>query len=322
MSDVTAKPEARELEEPTRLPADHHPALVYLTSLPSEESRRTMRGTLNRIARTLSDGRWDAEAFPWPKLRYQHTQALRSWLVERYAPATVNKYLSALRGVLREAWRLELIDSEAYRRATDLESITAERLPQGRKLTLGELRSLKSVCDADDSPAGARDKALIATLARAGLRRAEVVELQLEDFSRRTEENGIAELVVRSGKGERDRIVPVAGGAREALEEWIEERGTVPGPLFCPVRKGGEIEIRKLSAQAVYNRVKRRQREADLDSFSPHDLRRTFISDLLDYGNDLSIARRLAGHADAQTTARYDRRGKKAEREAAGTLPF
>jgi len=85
-----------------RVPADRHPAAVYVASL-APGSRRTMRQALDTVAGLLTGGRANAETLSWPSLRYQHTQAVRAALAARYAPATANKMLAALRGVLRHA---------------------------------------------------------------------------------------------------------------------------------------------------------------------------------------------------------------------------
>jgi hypothetical protein len=99
------------------------PVTVYLARLTSAESRRAMATSLELLAELLIDGqpadrterarrRRDATplamAVPWHELRYGHTQALRSWLAEHCSPAAANRHLAALRGVLREAWRLGL----------------------------------------------------------------------------------------------------------------------------------------------------------------------------------------------------------------------
>ena len=67
-------------------------------------------------------------------------------------------------------------------------------------------------------------------------------------------------------------------------------------------------------------RLKRRSEEAGIASCSPYDLRRTFVSDLLEAGADIAIVQRLAGHASPLTTARYDRRGNEAMRRATARL--
>jgi site-specific recombinase XerD len=90
--------------------------------------------------------------------------------------------------------------------------------------------------------------------------------------------------------------------------------------LFCNINKSGRITIHRLTDQAVLHVLKKRAVQAGVASFSPHDLRRSFISDLLDAGADISTAQQLAGHSNVQTTARYDRRGEATKRKAAELL--
>lgn len=294
--------------------ADQHPGFVYLASLASG-SRRTMRQALDVIAGIVSGGVLDAETMRWDALRYTHTTAVRSVLAERYAPSTANKMLAALRGVLKEAWRLGLMDAETYRRASDLPGIRGERLPRGRALTTGELRSLFRVCGDDPTPAGARDAAMLAVLYGSGLRRSELVSLDLSDYE---PENGA--VTVRQGKGRKDRLAYAANGASLALNAWLNVRGSKPGALFLPIDKGGTIHHRRLTDQAVLVVLRKRATQAEVARFSPHDLRRSFISDLLDQGADLSTVQQLAGHASVTTTQRYDRRGERTKRKAADLL--
>lgn len=299
------------LVAPARL--GEHPAAVYLARL-APGSRRTMRAALATIAGLLTDGGADLSTLPWHLLRYQHTQAVRSLLAARYAPATANKHLAALRGVLAEAWRLGLIAGDDYQRAVDLPGVRGGALPRGRALSPGELRALFAAC-ADGSPAGVRDAALLAVLYGGGLRRAEAVSVDMSDFLLET-----GALTVRHGKGERARIVYLTGGAKDALDAWIALRGDAPGPLFLPINKGGGIARRRMTDQAVLALLRRRATKAGVGRFSPHDLRRTFISDLLDAGADIATVQKLAGHASVATTGRYDRRGEHAKQRAAALL--
>lgn len=122
------------------------------------------------------------------------------------------------------------------------------------------------------------------------------------------------------GKGDKERLVPLGAGVIAALDDWLNVRGSSAGPLLCPVRKGGKIERRRMSAQAIYDALLRRARAARLPSLSPHDLRRTFASDLLDVSGDVSAVQKLLGHANVQTTMRYDCRGEAVKRKAINLL--
>ncbi len=300
------------------LPSDQHPAAVYLASL-GPGSRRTMRGALNTVANILTSGRHDAFTLDWGALRYQHTAAVRAALAERFSSETANKHLAAIRGVLKAAWRLGQLPSEEYQRAADLPRVKGETLPRGRALSDTELAAIFGACGDDTTPAGAKDAALLAVLFGAGLRRSEAVALDVADFDR---ENGA--LTIRSGKGNKDRITYATNGSREALEAWLQVRGDQPGPLFMPVLKSGKIAPRRLTDEAVRFMLLKRAQEAGIAHLSPHDLRRSYISSLLDAGADIVTVQKLAGHANVTTTARYDRRGEATKQRTAELLrvPF
>ena len=92
-------------------PGSTNPYLVYLSQL-AIGSRRTMRESLEHIAQMVSEGDLDASNFPWSELRYQHTQAIYTHLLETRAPATANKMMAAVGRVLKEAWKLGQMSAE------------------------------------------------------------------------------------------------------------------------------------------------------------------------------------------------------------------
>ncbi len=300
----------------TPLPLTIHPAAVYLRSL-SPGSRSTMQQSLKAIASLLTSGTGDEYTLNWASLQYQHTAAVQAVLCEQHSPATVKKMMCALRRVLKEARKLGLMDAESYAQAVDLPSIKTSKKLKGRALSIGEITALMQVCALDPTPQGTRDGALIAILRGAGLRRAEVTQLEYRDFNGST-----GALDIRDGKGGKDRTVYLNETALSVVESWIAIRGRKPGALLCPIRKGGEIELRHMTPQAVLLIVQKRAKEAGVDSFSPHDFRRTFCSDLLDAGVDIVTVQKLAGHASPVTTAKYDRRGEETKRKAVQCLGF
>ena len=323
-----------------------NPATVYLARL-APGSRRTMRGALATVAATCvpdADPAPDPETFPWPAFRAEHAKAVRAALAERLKYTTVNKTLSALRGVLREAWELGLMDTEHYHRAVAVRAVkgSSAAAATGRSLARGELRALIEACltpvsPRKDEPAavtekGRRDAALVALGYGCGLRRDELASLMVGDLDL------VGRRVTVRGKGNKTRVVPVPPGAFHALRDYIDVRtgGLVDRageasllsptyketPLFVRARRGGRLvaDAAALTGQAVYHVLKTRADEAGVAAFSPHDLRRTYVGDLLDEGADLSVAQQLAGHASPTTTAGYDRRGERAKEQAASRL--
>jgi integrase/recombinase XerD len=302
------------LSEP--LPLTLHPVAVYLNGL-APGSRPTMRQALDAIASILTGGEADALTLDWAQLRYPHTAAVQAVLVSRYQSATAQKMMCALRRVLAEARKLQLMDAEELAVAIELPKIKSSGRLRGRALSQDEIGALMSVCASDSTVQGVRDAALVAVLRGAGLRRAEVVKLTLKDFDLET-----GALEVRQGKGGKDRTVYLPDGAISFVEAWLAVRGRVPGALLCPIRKGGGIEMRHMTPQAVLLILQKRSQQAGVESFSPHDFRRTFCSDLLDAGVDIVTVQKLAGHASPVTTAKYDRRGEEAKRKAVQKLGF
>lgn len=291
------------------------PAAIYLSGL-APGSQWGMRQALKLIADFLSDGVHDAESFPWQDVRFGDSAAVRAMLAKRYAPATTNKMLAALRGVMKQTWRLGLIDSDTYQRAIDIENLRATTLPKGRALDPEEIAGLFQACAEDPSPGGRRDAAMLAVFWGAGLRRAEVAGLDLDDF-----DDDECSLTVRNGKRRKQRTVYLKREGCELVREWIRERGDDDGPLFCPVSQTGNVRVSRMRGESIRYILRGRQEAAGVEAFSPHDLRRTYISQLLENGVDLITVQQLAGHADAASvTALYDRRGEAAKRQAAKSL--
>jgi len=300
----------------TAVPLTRHPAAVYLSTL-GKGSRYTMKQSLNAIASILTNGECDHLTLNWAALKYEHIVAVQAALIGRYEPATAQKMMCALRRVLKEARKLRLIDGEIYEAAVDLPPIKSTKNLRGRALSKDEIAALLEVCRDDPTSQGVRDAALIGILRGAGLRRAEVVKLKLSDF-----QPDISALEIYSGKGGKDRTVYLPDGAIKLVENWLTIRGNEPSSLLCPIRKTGKIELRQMTPHAVLLIVQKRAEQAGVESFSPHDFRRTFCSDLLDAGVDIVTVQKLAGHASPVTTAKYDRRGEEVKRRAVKNLEF
>jgi integrase/recombinase XerD len=297
--------------EPVRV--ERNPVEVYLAGL-SATGRRTMAQKLKIVSVVL--GHEDPRDVIWSDVKFEHFIAIRSWLADSdRSPATVNATLAALRGTAKAAWALGLLSSEAYSRIAAVKGVRASRLPRGRALSVGEVTALFDVCFNDEMPAGRRDAAILALLLGAGLRRAECASLALGDHNSKNQS-----LIIR-GKGNKERLMPLSKSVDQAVSDWLAVRGEWTGPLLCRVRKDGVIKQEPITAQAIYKALGKRGEQARVARFSPHDLRKSYASGLIDSsGGDIATVSRLLGHASIQTTTIYDRRGEAAKRKVADSL--
>ncbi len=288
------------------------PLTAYLATL-APKSQTVVKERMITVPRLIGV---DPAAMPWHELRAHHLDYIRGRLGEE-DPLTKKATLAALRGVLKQARNQNLLTDEEYRRIAEVKGARGSRLPAGRAVPGGELKALVEACRRDPSPAGARDAAILAVLYIGGVRRTELVDLAATDYTADP-----PTLRVRHGKGDKERLVPLTATAGVAIHAWLVRRGDHPGKLFLPVSQVGEVHGDGLSSIAVYNMLQKRAAQAGVPHVSPHDLRRSFVSDLLDAGVDLSAAQQLAGHASVVTTARYDRRGETAKRQGVEKLHF
>lgn len=296
-----------------------NPCVAYLTRLQSDGSRKVQLAALKQIARValgvvVAHAEIDPFAMEWHTLRYVHTNEIAARVAKRYAPATANRLYAALRGVLKECWRLELVSAEDYHRAIDFANVRGKGLPAGRDLERGEVAALLRTC-AGGRVIDVRDEAIIAVLYLCGIRRAELVALDAGDYNAKA-----GKITVRHGKGNKARTVYIGDSGLASMARWLTARGAHAGALFPPVDRHGNMRDKRLTAHGVYAILRARATKAGIEMFTPHDLRRTFIGSQLDAGTDIVTVSKMAGHANTSTTGGYDRRPETTKREAANRV--
>lgn len=231
-------------------------------------------------------------------LHVEHRQ-VRSWVAELaaagYATTTQNRHLSAVRTLYK--WLVS-------KGVTDEDAVAAVSSPKlGRKLpkTMGDddVRALLAACD--DDAAGVRDAAMVELLYATGARISEASGLNVSDVD-------LAQRQVRLfGKGSKERVVPVYPRCAEAVSTYMR-RGR---PALASAQKLTDALFlssrgNRMSADALRVRFERLVEAAGLDpGLTPHAMRHTFATELLDGGADLRSVQELLGHESLSTTQIY-----------------
>ena len=219
----------------------------------------------------------------------------------RYSPATMARKIATLRSFYKWA------DKLGY---ADINPMTLIRTPRQSKrlpkaISLEQIEKLLSAPDAADT-LGARDRALFETLFSTGIRVSELVDLNLGDL----DENGEA-LLVR-GKGKKERLVPLGSHALLAIRHYLALAGQDPRFAQKMNADGGDSALfvnkhgTRLSSRSVRRKLDKYLRQVGLDpTISPHTLRHSFATHLLENGADLRSVQELLGHQSLSTTQIY-----------------
>ncbi len=185
---------------------------------------------------------------------------------------------------------------------TKVHRVASDPAPLG--FDAGHLFRLLQHCRWDPSPvAGLRDLAMISLAATTGARRRELVGIAFEELDLASGE------VLLHVKGGGSRRAGLHRATVDHLGRWLAQRGEQHGPLFPSLRRGGHLTASPVSDHQFWKMLRRRSQEVGIDPpIAPHDLRRWFVTTLLETGVDVFQVARLVGHARVQTTLRYDRR--------------
>lgn len=243
-----------------------------------------------------------------PEPRDLDTPLLRAYLASLFgdrSPVTIARKLSSVRAFLEYLRKQRVIADNPAKliRSPKLPKLQPRFLPIEDSIRLVEAPAK----DETREPRIAfRDAAILEVLYGSGLRVSELAALDLGDVER---EGADASVRVRKGKGGKERIVPLTRKALEAIDVYLGRRselrpargarGQHATALFLNVRGG------RLSARSVRNLLDHYLPQATAQQASPHALRHSFATHLLDEGADLRSIQELLGHASARTTQRY-----------------
>lgn len=306
---------------------EDNPAIRFLSRYIGK-SKQTHTSRLRRIARLLGSPNQDYRYLDWTVFKAIRIESLLRDLQEPYetansreqrSPNTLNGFLDSLKGVMRQAYKLDMITQREWSDIQEIKALPNNVPMAGRMASVDETQRIEAEIDqmAKNNPVkAARDRAIFRLAFLAGIRRHEFCNLYLSDYDLKH-----ATIKV-SGKGGKIVRLNINQLIIESLEHWISFRGDNDGALFYRVTKTGDILDKKLSEHGIRYLFKSYTLKLGLSSvLTPHDARRTFCSNVLDTPNiDPKTAMDLLRHSSFNTTASYDRRSGEKRKEVVDRL--
>ncbi|PYV29317.1 MAG: integrase [Acidobacteria bacterium] len=288
----------KKKESPKRvlaLPDLEQSKSAVLNTLTSKSGQRTYEHAIDEFVE------WYCSE---PRLAFNRTVVLRYriHLEERqYAPATINLRLAAVRRVAYEAADSGLLSPELAAGIRRVRGVRRLGVRVGNWLTAEQGKRLLE-SSGRDNLRGKRNYSMLAMLIGCGLRRGELLALNLDSIQLREEHWVIADLV---GNGGHIRTVPIPAWVKAALNAWTEASGISEGPVFRSINKAGKIWGDGKTAKMLWEIVREAATRAGIEQLAPHDLRRTCARLCHLAGGELDQIQFLLGHVSIQTTERY-----------------
>jgi len=279
----TVRGYANDLEQFCRFLAAAPDGLPLPADTKADDLPTGNRTSVKRLSRMLTD-------VTAPQIR-AYLAVMRN---QGYAKSTIARKLATLRSFYKYLVRIELISASP---------VSAVRTPRQDKrlpkcLDVEQVEALLAAPDID-TLLGSRDRAMLETIYSAGLRISELVSLNIEDLDE------FGEAVRIRGKGKKERLGPLGSKAMEALSHYLAKRAARfgnarKGPLF--VTKSGK----RISARSVRRKLDKYLAQAGIDPrVTPHALRHSFATHMLNAGADLRSLQEMLGHESLSTTQIY-----------------
>lgn len=302
LDDAPPKPHATV---PDIKPNPNCPIYLYTIQLGSERSVKTAKYALNAFAKYM--GKKSFYDIKWEKMdRVELTETIKKLRKspgrEKKAKAlsiqTINLYLCVIKGVIKQAFLLDLIDHVEYEKLKSVPGPSGSRIHTPEILTREMAANLFAECDTKGD-LGKRDKAMFSLMLGCGLRRDELIKIKHEDIDWETRTLRVI------GKGDKERLLRIRENYIDNIKVWAEHTKKSNYLFPCSYRKVYTAN-QYISADTVYRRChKYNSLKVNNKTIKPHSFRRTFATWLYENKAPLNAISKLLGHSSTKTTERY-----------------
>jgi integrase/recombinase XerD len=270
---------------------------LVLDGVTSMHSRRSYRTGLEAFFA------WIRSLDSKPGFTKALVQQYRSTLLANgLSPSTINLRLSPVRKLAREMADNQMLEPSIAAAIERVPGVEKRGIRVGNWLMKDQANDLLNAPD-PETLTGKRDRAMLAVLLGCGLRRAELLHIDVTDLQQREGRWVFPDL---TGKGNRRRTVTVPAAVKARIDIWLTAGEIQSGRIFRPINKGDVISGAEIKDEkAVWRLVMRYAKATDLGKLAPHDLRRTCAKLCRKAGGELEQIQLLLGHASIQTTERY-----------------